>query len=374
MRKNAQLLENWFEYRRTLSRKVPGLAIDGTVSVTLFLLTTVLCLLLRELDRANDTSYVAVIFLLDVFLTAMLTEGYFFSVLSAVMSVLAVDYVFTAPYWAVSFVITGFPLTFFVMMFISIATGMIVSRARKAAAVAREAERQRTYADLLRAVSHDIRTPLTGIMGATNVLLEQDGELTEEQRRALLTDAHEDAQWLIRVVENLLSVTRIGGEVAKLNKSWEAPEEVIEGATAKFAKRHPEITVKVMVPDELLLVPMDPLLMQQVLTNLLENAAIHGGGVTQVTISLEKSSEYAVIYVTDNGCGIAKEKMSTLFDGSADSGSWGDMKRNMGIGLSVCRTIVMAHGGSIYAENKETGGAMFRIVLPMEEDYNENQG
>lgn len=374
MRKNAQLLENWFEYRRTFSRKVPGLAIDGAVSVTLFLLTTVLCLLLRELDRANDTSYVAVIFLLDVFLTAMLTEGYFFSVLSAVMSVLAVDYVFTAPYWAVSFVITGFPLTFFVMMFISIATGMIVSRARKAAAVVREAERQRTYADLLRAVSHDIRTPLTGIMGATNVLLEQDGELTEEQRRALLTDAHEDAQWLIRVVENLLSVTRIGGEVAKLNKSWEAPEEVIEGATAKFAKRHPEIAVKVMVPDELLLVPMDPLLMQQVLTNLLENAAIHGGGVTQVTISLEKSSEYAVIYVTDNGCGIAREKMPTLFDGSADSGSWGDMKRNMGIGLSVCRTIVMAHGGSIYAENKETGGAMFRIVLPMEEDYNENQG
>lgn len=374
MRKNAQLLENWFEYRRTLSKKIPGLAIDGAVSVTLFLLTAVLCMALRELDRANDTSYVAVIFLLDVFLTAMLTEGYFFSVLSAVMSVLAVDYVFTAPYWAVSFVITGFPLTFFVMMFISIATGMIVSRARKAAAVAREAERQRTYADLLRAVSHDIRTPLTGIMGATNVLLEQDGELTEEQRRALLTDAHEDAQWLIRVVENLLSVTRIGGEVAKLNKSWEAPEEVIEGATAKFAKRHPEITVKVMVPDELLLVPMDPLLMQQVLTNLLENAAIHGGGVTQVTISLEKSSEYAVIYVTDNGCGIAKEKMSTLFDGSADSGSWGDMKRNMGIGLSVCRTIVMAHGGSIYAENKETGGAMFRIVLPMEEDYNENQG
>ncbi len=374
MRKNAQMLENWFEYRRTLSRKVPGLAIDGTVSVTLFLLTTVLCLLLRELDRANDTSYVAVIFLLDVFLTAMLTEGYFFSVLSAVMSVLAVDYVFTAPYWAVSFVITGFPLTFFVMMFISIATGMIVSRARKAAAVAREAERQRTYADLLRAVSHDIRTPLTGIMGATNVLLEQDGELTEEQRRALLTDAHEDAQWLIRVVENLLSVTRIGGEVAKLNKSWEAPEEVIEGATAKFAKRHPEITVKVMVPDELLLVPMDPLLMQQVLTNLLENAAIHGGGVTQVTISLEKSSENAVICVADNGCGIAREKMPTLFDGSADSGSWGDMKRNMGIGLSVCRTIVMAHGGSIYAENKETGGAMFRIVLPMKEDCNENQG
>jgi two-component system sensor histidine kinase KdpD len=285
-----------------------------------------------------------------------------------------VDYAFTEPYWAVSFVITGFPLTFFVMMFISISTGMIVSRARRAAAVAREAERQRTYADLLRAVSHDIRTPLAGIMGATNVLLDQEEELTRQQRRELLTGAHEDAEWLIRVVENLLSVTRIGGDAARLNKSWEVAEEVIEGAVAKFSKRHGDIAAKVSLPDEILMVPMDPLLMQQVLTNLLENAALHGGEVTEVSISLTKAGEQAVICVEDNGCGIAAEKLKTIFDGNADSGSWGDTKRNMGIGLSVCRTIVMAHGGSIYAENNETGGARFRVVLPMKEDNDENQG
>ncbi len=373
MRKNARLLEGWFACRRALSRRMPVAVIDGVVFVALFLLTAGLCLVLRELDPENDTSYVAVIFLLDVFLTAILTEGYFFSVFSAVLGVLAVDYAFTEPYWAVSFVITGFPLTFFVMMFISIATGMIVSRARRAAAAAREAERQRTYADLLRAVSHDIRTPLTGIMGATNVLLEQEELLTPEQRRALLTDAHEDAEWLIRVVENLLSVTRIGGEVARLNKSWEAAEEVIEGAVAKFAKRYPNIHVKVVLPDDLLMVPMDPLLMQQVLTNLLENAAIHGG-VSCVTITLRREQEFAVISVEDDGRGISPEKMPTIFDGSADSGAWGDMKRNMGIGLSVCRTIVAAHGGGISAENKGAGGALFRISLPMKEDNHENQG
>ena len=367
-------LERWFSYRRDLSHKVPGYVIDGVVSLLLFLLTAVLCLLLRGMDRANDTSYVAVIFLLDVFLTAMLTVGYFFSVLSAVLGVLAVDYAFTAPYWAVSFVITGFPLTFFVMMFISIATGMIVSRARKAAAVAREAERQRTYADLLRAVSHDIRTPLAGIMGATNVLLDQEDELTREQRRELLTDAHEDAEWLIRVVENLLSVTRIGGDVARLNKSWEAAEEVIEGAVAKFSKRHSGIAVKVTLPDEVLLVPMDPLLMQQVLTNLLENAAIHGGDITCVEIKLTQQEETAVITVEDDGGGIAPEKLKRIFDGTADSGSWGDTKRNMGIGLSVCHTIVAAHGGTISAKNKESGGALFCIGLPMKEENHENQG
>ncbi len=374
MNQKTSLLEQWFACRRHLSRRFPVAVIDGVVFIALFLLTTGLCLVLRELDPENDTSYVAMIFLLDVFLTAVLTEGYFLSVFSAVLGVLAVDYAFTEPYWAVSFVITGFPLTFFVMMFISIATGMIVSRARRAAAAAREAERQRTYADLLRAVSHDIRTPLTGIMGATNVLLEQEELLTPEQRRALLTDAHEDAEWLIRVVENLLSVTRIGGEVARLNKSWEAAEEVIEGAVAKFAKRYPDMHVKVVLPDDLLMVPMDPLLMQQVLTNLLENAAIHGGNVSHVTITLYQEKDCAVICVEDDGCGIAPEKVSAIFDGSADNGSWGDMKRNMGIGLSVCRTIVAAHGGSISAENKETGGALFCISLPTKEDDHENQG
>ncbi len=373
MKKKTPLLERWFACRRALSHRIPVAVIDGVVFIALFLLTTGLCMVLRELDPENDTSYVAMIFLLDVFLTAVLTQGYFFSVFSAVAGVLAVDYAFTEPYWAVSFVITGFPLTFFVMMFISIATGMIVSRARKAAAVAREAERQRTYADLLRAVSHDIRTPLTGIMGATNVLLEQEDQLTPEQRRALLTDAHEDAEWLIRVVENLLSVTRIGGEVARLNKSWEAAEEVIEGAVAKFSKRYPNICVKVALPEELLMVPMDPLLMQQVLTNLLENAVIHGGDVTRVTITLCQEKDQAVISVEDDGRGIAPEKLSTIFDGSADSGSWGDMKRNMGIGLSVCRTIVVAHGGSICAENRGSGGALFRISLPMKEDNHEDQ-
>ena len=117
---------------------------DFAIALVAFLAASVLCLLLRRMDPNNDTSYVAVIFLLEVFLTAFLTDGYLFGILSAVLSVLAVDYAFTAPYWKVSFVITGFPLTFLVMMFISIATSMITSRARRVAAMSREAERQQT--------------------------------------------------------------------------------------------------------------------------------------------------------------------------------------------------------------------------------------
>ena len=364
--------ESWTK-RRHMTKKVSFTLRDCVVFVALFVISSILCLLLRQMDPNNDTSYVAVIFLLEVFLTAFMTNGYFFGILSAVLSVLAVDYAFTAPYWQVSFVITGFPLTFIVMMFISIATCMITSRARKAASAAREAERQKIYANLLRAVSHDIRTPLTGIVGATNALLEEEERLTPQQRRELLTGANEDALWLIRVVENLLSITRLGPENTRLRKSMEAAEEVVEGAVAKFAKRYPYIRVNVSLPDELLMVPMEPLLIQQVLTNLLENAALHGGNVHCVTVSLSrKDDDWAMITVSDDGKGILPEKLPTIFDGMGQSAPRSDIKRNMGIGLSVCRTVMLAHGGRIYAANLEKGGASFCLELPMKEDEDED--
>ena len=364
--------KSWLKRRRVTDKMTFSFR-DCTIFLALFVASSALCLLLRQLDPNNDTSYVAVIFLLEVFLTAFLTDGYVFGVLAAILSVLAVDYAFTAPYWKLSFVITGFPLTFFVMLFISVATSMITSRARKLTALAREAERQQIYANLLRAVSHDIRTPLTGIVGTTNVLLEEEGKLSPQQSRELLKDANEDAQWLIRVVENLLSITRIGGERVILYKDLEPAEEVIEGAVSKFGRRYPHIHTEVDLPEEVLMVPMDPLLIQQVLTNLLENAALHGGDVSTVTIAQRRSGqEWAAITVTDDGQGIQPEKLDTIFDGSASNEVRSDTKRNMGIGLSVCRTVAMAHGGRISAKNEEGGGASFCLELPMKEDNHEN--
>jgi len=342
---------------------------DCITTAVLFALTSALCLLLRHVDVTNDSSYVAMLFLLDVFLTAIVTEGYLFGILSAVLGVLAVDYAFTPPYWKVSFVITGFPLTFFVMMFISVATAMLTSLARRASAAAREAERQKTYADLLRAVSHDIRTPLTSIVGTTNLLLEEE-KLTEDQRRMLLSDANEEAQWLIRVVENLLSITRIGGESVSLHKDLELAEEVIEGAVSKFARRYPHIRTEVELPEDLLLLPMDPLLIQQVLTNLLENAAIHGKTTSLITVSLRQRGEVACITVADDGCGIAPDRLDNIFEGHVTA-QQGDTKRNMGIGLSVCRTIIRAHGGTVTVKNRPGSGAEFCIELPMKEENND---
>ena len=347
---------------------------DFIVSVSLYLISVVFCLALRNFDPNNDTSYVSMIFLLDVFLTAMLTDGFFFSLTIAVFAVLSVDYIFTPPFWEVSFTLAGFPLTFLVMMTICVATGIVTSRAKKVSEMEREAEREKIHSNLLRAVSHDIRTPLTGIVGATNVLLEQDDTLTPQQRRELLKNANEEAQWLIHIVENLLSITRIGaGEDARVTKTPEAAEEVIEGAVGKFRRRYPQIDVEVRLPEEFFLVPMDPLLIQQVITNLLENAAVHGVTTTRVAVSLEKRGKWARFTVCDNGRGIPEGRLHNLFDGT-QSAQQGDSTRSMGIGLSVCKTVVAAHRGKIKGENIKGSGARFTVDLPLEEDEHEDQG
>ena len=364
----------WTKKRKLFHHSLLYSGKDFIVSAALFFLTVLLCLLLRSVDPHSDTSYVAVLFFLDVFLTALLTDGYLFSILIAVTGVLCVDYVFTEPYWEISFTLAGFPLTFIVMMFISVVTGMLTSRAKQVESLKREAERERIHSNLLRAVSHDIRTPLTGIVGATDVLLDQENALTPEQRHQLLSSANEDARWLIRIVENLLSITRIGAQGdAKVTKTLAVAEEVIEGAVAKFTSRGGKLPVHVHLPQEVLLVPMDELLIEQVLLNLLENAAIHAEGATEVDVTLERKGDVARITVEDNGVGIAHDKLNNLFDSSAHQSQQGDRKRNMGIGLSVCKTVMQAHGGSIRGENvSRHGGARFVIELPMEEEDHED--
>lgn len=356
----------WLKKTKLLSKELTYSSKDFIISMSLYLLAIIICLLLRGLDTEKDTSYVAMVFLLDVFLTALLTDGYLFSVLMAVCCVFSVDYIFTEPYWEISFTLSGFPVTFVVMMSIAIVTAVVTSRAKYLEELAREAEEEKMYSNLLRAVSHDIRTPLTGIVGATNVLLEQEYTLTGEQRHELLRNANEEAQWLIGIVENLLSITRIGAGKTLINKSPELGEEIIEGSVAKFSKRYPDIRVEVTLPPNPLLVPMDPLLMTQVLNNLLENAVIHGETTTCIKMILEDTVQTARFIVEDDGEGISPNKIDSLFDGRIEHTSQGDMKRNMGIGLSVCQAVVQAHGGRIWAEN--TGnGARFTVELPLGE-------
>lgn len=321
-----------------------------------------LCILLQKMDPSVGFS--TPVFVLTVLLTSLLTAGYLWGLLSAVLGVVCVNYFFTYPFWAFDFSITGYPLSFLTFLSVSLITSALTTKTRRMDQLRLENERIRLRADLLRSVSHDIRTPLTSILGATSTLLDNP-TLSQAQRQTLLEDAHREAQWLIRTVENLLSVTRIRDGKTELAKQDEAAEEVLEAAVRKARKRMPQIAFSVEIPREVVMVPMDPILIEQVLSNLVENAVLHGVTTTAVALQVRREGRWAVFSVTDNGQGIAPELLPHLFDGTArPSPSAGDGKRNMGLGLSVCRAVVQAHGGQLSAANLP-GGAAFTFRLPL---------
>ena len=255
------------------------------------------------------------------------------------------------------------------MLIVSVVVSTLTTQIKQQEKIRAEAEKEKMRGDLLRAVSHDIRTPLTSIVGGVSTLLDSGDQLDEATRTQLLENIRDESNWLVSVVENLLSVTRMTGEQTKIKKEMEAGEEVLSAAAMKIKKHYPEITVSVRAPQELLMIPMDVILIEQVLINLMENSIQHGGTTTRVEMQLRKEGENARFEVADNGQGIAREVFPKLFKGylSHDEELTADGRRNMGIGLSVCMSIVQAHGGTMQAENREIGGALFSFTLPLEE-------
>ena len=289
----------------------------------------------------------SMVFVLAVFLISVYTDGYVWGVVASLIGVLAVNFAFRSPYFAFNFTLPENLFSGMAMLVVSIMTS--------------------TLTTLLRAVSHDLRTPLTSIYGACSTVIENYDSLEKEQKLKLLGEACSDAQWLNRMVENLLSVTRFDGGQVAVQKTPTVLDELIDTVLVRFQKRYPKVPVTTYLPDSFIVIPMDSMLISQVLTNLLENAAVHAEGMTQLTLRVFTLGSRAVFEVSDNGCGIPKERLRTLFtgvlpaDAAADSG-----KHGMGIGLSVCAAIVKAHGGEIQAESKVGEGTSIRFWLETE--------
>ena len=347
-----------------LTREVPRVLLDALLTAAILAAAVGLCALMGNFTEADG--YVGFLFVLAVVFISRWTEGFFWGVFASFFGVGCVNYVFTYPYWKLDFSMTGYPLTFVTLLAVALVISTMTTQIKRQDRLRLEAEREAMRADLLRAMSHDIRTPLTSIVGNTAAVLEDKGTLSEEQKRALLHDVNEDAQWLIRMVENILSITRIRSGAEDLVTEYEAAEEILGAAAAKFGKRFPQAALSVEVPDEVLMVPMDATLIQQVLLNLMENAVIHGGA-SHIALSVARAGGDACFSVCDDGRGIPPDALPTLFDGSGTQ-RVGDGKKNMGIGLSVCRTIVKAHGGTMTAENQAGGGACLRLSLPLKEE------
>ena len=304
-------------------------------------------------------------------LIARFTHGYVYGIAASLMGVVCVNYIFTYPYWEFDMTLTGYPLTFAVMLMVSISVSTLTTRIIRADQIRMEAEMEKMRANLLRSVSHDLRTPLTSIVGSSSVLLENK-ELNRQERDELICEINKDARWLARITENLLSVTKFSGAQVQLNKEYEVVEEIVSSAIVKFRRNHEDIRVSVQKPEEILLAPMDATLIEQVLQNLFDNAVMHGKTTSAISITITGDDQKISICVRDDGQGIQEQVFPHLFDGLASGYSTkSDDHRNMGIGLSVCQSILRAHGGSIHARNHEHGGACFEIHLPAgeENDY-----
>ena len=338
---------------------------DGLVMMIILAIVFFVNLLLVQLFDTKTMT--PMIFVLGVFLVSWRTKGYLFGIIASLLSVLAVNWAFTYPYWAFDLISPECITSAVVMLVVSTMTGMLTTRLKQQEKLKAETEKERMRGNLLRAVSHDLRTPLTAIYGSCSAMIENFDNIAPEKQLELLRDIQSDSQWLNRMVENLLSVTRVDGDTVRLSKHGVVLEELIDTLLVRFYKHYPNTVVQAIIPEEFVIIPMDPVLIEQVLMNLLENAVFHAHGMRNLWLKVELKNKKAVFSVEDDGCGISQERMEHLFTGLLDSAVPADSTRsNMGIGLSVCKTIIKAHDGELKAQNRPDGGAAFSFALEME--------
>ena len=339
--------------------------INGWVVVAIAMLVASLVSAGFFLVMENPNANIALTYVLAVFLVARSTENYRYGLVASVLGVIFVNYLYTYPYGQINFRMTGYPITFIAMFSISsITSAMITNMKEQAQALQRqekelmEAEKEKMRANLLRAISHDLRTPLTSIIGSATLYLENGSGMQEKEKDELICHILEDSNWLLNMVENLLSVTRINNETARVKKT--------EEPVARLKKRLPEASVKVSIPDEFIMIPMDAILIEQVLINLMENAIVHAESPQPVECYTKTREDAVEFHVRDYGIGIPEERMDSIFDGATRTDArLSDSRKGMGIGLTICKTIVLAHGGEIFAKNCNPG-AEFWFTLPRE--------
>ncbi len=230
------------------------------------------------------------------------------------------------------------------------------------------ARNEQLRANLLRAISHDLRTPLTSISGNASILLSEDEAFDEATRRQLYAYIHDESIWLMNLVENLLSVTRIEDGRMNLNPSAELIDEIIDEAVRHVNRRCADHAIIVEKEKDYTLVNADAKLIVQVLINLIDNAVKYTPPGTQIRISVREADGTVYVAVTDNGPGIpdeAKEKVFEMFYTGVSHAA--DSRRSLGLGLSLCRSIISAHGGNISVRDNVPTGAIFEFTLPSEE-------
>lgn len=361
------------------------------ISVTIFFQIVAYVVSSALIGHTGAENNSALVYVLAVVLTSLLTTGYFYGILSSIISGFCINFYFMLPYAAFTLSYTGYPMAMFSMVVISCVVCALTTRvklqAQEAAkreqatkdlyelnsrlneeknSIQLEMDREAIRSNILRSVSHDLRTPLTSISGSVSVLLSNDD--IPPANAQMLLDIKNDADSLITMVENLLSVTRIQDSTAPLKTHEEMLEEVAGDALLTITRRFPNAHVDVELSEDILFLSMEPMLIKQVIVNLLENSIRHSGNPSSITLNLFRRDNWAIVEVRDKGKGLSHEVLHAVQQNRPlPRDLSGDSTRGMGIGLSVCQSIVKAHNGFFSAGNDPEGGAVFRFGLPLEE-------
>ena len=310
------------------------------------------------------TKNIISVYILGTLLTSLFTKSYFYGFLSSFSSVLLFNFCFTEPRLTLHAYERGYPVTFAIMLIVSIITVTLaiqnIRNAEEKERAAVRAKNEQLRADLLRTISHDLRTPLTSISGNASNLISNYEKMDDPTRKQTFLDIYDDSMWLINLVENILSISRIEDGRMNLSISTELVSEVFEEALRHTNRHSGQHTITVQMDDDLLLAHMDAKLVVQVLINLVDNAIKYTPAGSHIVLSAAAQGESAVIRVSDDGPGIpdeAKEKVFEMF--STGEKRISDSRRSLGLGLALCRTIIAAYAAAkAYFVRRDPHGAL----------------
>ena len=338
---------------------------------------------LFKLGGLTDSNII-MLYIIAVLVISILTSKIYYCLGSSIVGVLVFNYLFTYPEFSFSAHDAGYPVTFLTMFITALIAGTLANKLKRNTLIAEQnarekeeaallAQNEQLRANMLRTISHDLRTPLTSISGNASTLISGGTALDETARQQIYTDIFSESMWLIEMVENLLYATRIEDGRMQLNISVEILDDIVQEAVRHTERTHPKRNIIVDMYDEIIPVMADANLIVQVIVNLMDNAVKYSDEDSDVTVSVCREHAYAVISVSDHGTGISDEEKEKVFDmfytGCSRSS---DSRRSLGLGLALCRSIISSHGGTISVSDNIPNGTVVSFTLPIGEvDLNE---
>ena len=338
---------------------------------------------LFKLGGLTDSNII-MLYIIAVLVISILTSKIYYCLGSSIVGVLVFNYLFTYPEFSFSAHDAGYPVTFLTMFITALIAGTLANKLKRNTLIAEQnarekeeaallAQNEQLRANMLRTISHDLRTPLTSISGNASTLISGGTALDETARQQIYTDIFSESMWLIEMVENLLYATRIEDGRMQLNISVEILDDIVQEAVRHTERTHPKRNIIVDMLDEIIPVMADANLIVQVIVNLMDNAVKYSDENSDVTVTVRRENAYAVISVSDHGTGISDEEKEKVFDMFYTGGSRSsDSRRSLGLGLALCRSIITSHDGTISVSDNIPNGTVVSFTLPIGEvDLNE---